>query len=55
MLVGDELFWGYDDLPYLELLLAGKDPFDPDEFRKSAEPPRPSSVRRQFRPPGEGA
>ena len=26
MQVGDEVFWGYDDFPYLELLLAGKGP-----------------------------
>lgn len=26
MIVGDEVFWGYDDLPYLEGLLAGRDP-----------------------------
>lgn len=32
MLVGDELFWGYDDLPHFELALAGEDPFDPAEF-----------------------
>ncbi|MDA0822074.1 MAG: 2-hydroxychromene-2-carboxylate isomerase [Proteobacteria bacterium] len=27
MIVGNEVFWGYDDLPYLETLLADKDPF----------------------------
>jgi len=26
MRVGDEIFWGYDDLPLLELLLSGRDP-----------------------------
>lgn len=26
MIVGAEVFWGYDDLVYLEMLLAGKDP-----------------------------
>jgi 2-hydroxychromene-2-carboxylate isomerase len=26
MIVGDEIFWGYDDLPYLEHLLADEDP-----------------------------
>jgi 2-hydroxychromene-2-carboxylate isomerase len=26
MIVGNEVFWGYDDLPYLEGLLAGRDP-----------------------------
>ena len=28
MLVGDQVFWGYDDLPYLEALLNGSDPLD---------------------------
>ncbi|MEM8861461.1 MAG: 2-hydroxychromene-2-carboxylate isomerase [Chloroflexota bacterium] len=32
MLVGDELFWGYDDFPHFELAVAGEDPFDPAEF-----------------------
>lgn len=33
MIVADEVFWGYDDLPYLEGVLAGRDPLkntDPD-------------------------
>src|SRR5438477_7269890 len=34
MMVGDELFWGYDDFPYLELFLAGKDPLDTVELQK---------------------
>ena len=45
-----ELFWGYDDLPYLEMVLAGEDPMDPDEAAYwGGGPPRPSSMRRQFR------
>lgn len=45
-----ELFWGYDDLPYLEMVLAGEDPIDPEEARHwGGGPPRPSSMRRQFR------
>ena len=32
MLVGDELFWGYDDLPHFKLTVQGEDPFDPAEF-----------------------
>ena len=28
MLVDDEVFWGYDDLPYLEARLAGTDPLE---------------------------
>ena len=49
MLVGDELFWGYDDFPYLELFLAGKDPIDPAAWRKWSDPPRPSAVRERKR------
>lgn len=49
MLVGEELFWGYDDFPYLELFLAGKDPIDPAEWRKWSAPPRASAVRERKR------
>ncbi len=45
MIVGDELFWGYDDLPYLKLLLAGQDPLDPS--RVPAAAPRASAMRRR--------
>ena len=34
MRVGNELFWGYDDFPYMELVLAGKDPLDSKEKAK---------------------
>ncbi len=44
MLVGDEVFWGYDDLPHLELHLAGKDPLDPDALR-DVQVPEPSAAR----------
>jgi 2-hydroxychromene-2-carboxylate isomerase len=54
MLVGDELFWGYDDLPYLALLLAGEDPLDPHEFKKWTRGQNPSAQRRRFGP-GTGA
>jgi 2-hydroxychromene-2-carboxylate isomerase len=54
MEVGDELFWGYDDFPYLELFLAGKDPLEPAEWERWLGPPRPSAVRRRFRAPSEG-
>jgi 2-hydroxychromene-2-carboxylate isomerase len=50
MRVGDELFWGYDDFPYLELFLAGNDPIDPAEWRKWSEPLRPSADRERRRP-----
>jgi 2-hydroxychromene-2-carboxylate isomerase len=49
MMVGDELFWGYDDFPFLDLFLAGKDPVDAAAWKQQGPPPRPSSVRRQFR------
>lgn len=48
--VGNELFWGYDDFPHLELFLAGKDPLDATEWQKWSAIPRPSAVRRRVRP-----
>jgi 2-hydroxychromene-2-carboxylate isomerase len=51
MEIGDELFWGYDDFPYLELFLAGRDPLDqagPKRLVDSAT--QPSSLRRRVRP-----
>lgn len=51
MRVGGELFWGYDDLPYLELLLAGRDPLDSEQAGRWQGPPRPSAQRRRFRDP----
>lgn len=47
--VDGELFWGYDDFPYLELFLAGKDPIRPemlDAWKKSVTP---SAVRQRTR------
>jgi len=53
MIVGDELFWGYDDLPFLDLHLAGKDPLDREELATwMGGGPRPSAQRRRFRPTG---
>jgi len=54
MEVGGELFWGYDDFPYLELCLAGNDPIDPTEWTRRSRPVLPSSVRRRFRSTHEG-
>lgn len=51
MEVGEELFWGYDDFPYLELYLAGRDPLDrvgPKRLVDGAT--QPSSLRRRVRP-----
>lgn len=47
MELDEELFWGYDDFPYLELRLAGRDPLDPAQWRKWLENPRSSAVRRR--------
>jgi 2-hydroxychromene-2-carboxylate isomerase len=47
MCVGDEVFWGYDDLPYFELVLAGRDPLPPGEL--PGAPPPASARRRRFR------
>jgi 2-hydroxychromene-2-carboxylate isomerase len=49
MQVDNELFWGYDDFPYLELFIAGRDPLDPRQLEKWRRTVRPSSVRRRFR------
>ncbi|MEN8183889.1 MAG: 2-hydroxychromene-2-carboxylate isomerase [Myxococcota bacterium] len=47
MLVGKELFWGYDDFPYLELVLAGRDPVDFEALQQG--PMQASAMRRRFR------
>jgi 2-hydroxychromene-2-carboxylate isomerase len=52
MLVEGQLFWGFDDLPYLEMLLAGRDPLVRSDLAHWSRPPRPAAVRRRFR---EGA
>jgi 2-hydroxychromene-2-carboxylate isomerase len=49
MEVKGEIFWGYDDFPYLEPLLAGNDLLDPAEWERWFEAPRPSAMRRRFR------
>ena len=46
MEVGGELFWGYDDFPYLELFLAGNDPINPAAWH-DAPPVAPSAVRKR--------
>jgi 2-hydroxychromene-2-carboxylate isomerase len=52
MLVEDELFWGFDDWPWLELYLAGKDPLDRRELDKWRRARDPSAMRRRFRTAG---
>jgi 2-hydroxychromene-2-carboxylate isomerase len=49
MMVGDELFWGYDDFPYLELFLAGKDPIAGFDWQRWSRPVTAASMRRRFR------
>lgn len=44
--VGDELFWGYDDFPFLELHLAGRDPL-PEAWRGDGLPPPPAAAHRR--------
>lgn len=46
MEVGDELFWGYDDFPYLELCLAGNDPIDAGAWQ-NAPRPQASATRKR--------
>jgi 2-hydroxychromene-2-carboxylate isomerase len=45
MIVGDELFWGYDDFSMLELHLAGRDPLAPDAVSRWAGKSSPSAMR----------
>jgi 2-hydroxychromene-2-carboxylate isomerase len=52
MLVGGELFWGYDDLPWLERFLAGDDPLADTPRPAAPSAPRASAVRRRFREAG---
>jgi hypothetical protein len=44
-----EIFWGYDDFPFLERFLAGEDPLDAEAAEDWRGPPRPSAMRRQQR------
>ena len=51
LLVNGELFWGYDDLPWVECVLAGKDPMDPAMVAEWSQGiPRRSAWRRQAPP-----
>jgi 2-hydroxychromene-2-carboxylate isomerase len=47
MAVGDEVFWGYDDFPHLELFLAGKDPLDIAQWQNWLDLVRPSAMRKE--------
>ncbi len=46
VIVGGELFWGYDDFPHLERFLRGEDPIDLDAVTAWAGV-RPSAIRRR--------
>jgi 2-hydroxychromene-2-carboxylate isomerase len=46
MKVGDELFWGYDDFPYLERYLRGEDPLDRGQLSAWSKV-RPSAQRQR--------
>ena len=45
LVVGDELFWGYDDFPFLAQHLAGNDPLTPDAVARWAGKSSPSAMR----------
>jgi 2-hydroxychromene-2-carboxylate isomerase len=45
MIVGSELFWGFDDFPMLELHLAGRDPLPADAIARWAGKATPSAMR----------
>jgi len=47
--VDGELFFGYDDFPFLERFLAGRDPLDRGALAEWARAPRSSAMRRQHR------
>lgn len=54
MEVGAELFWGYDDFPFLESYLADRDPLDRKAWQKVLDSPsKASSLRRRVRPPNK--
>jgi 2-hydroxychromene-2-carboxylate isomerase len=52
MEVGDEVFWGYDDFPWLDLHLAGKDPLLTRAELRDTPAVTPSAMRRRMRPGG---
>jgi len=47
MAVGDEVFWGYDDFPYLDTFLAGDDPIPPLDSPEFASARPASAMRKQ--------
>jgi len=51
MEVGSELFWGYDDFTYLEVVLAGRDPLAQMAHRGPMPVVTPSAQRRRVQQP----
>jgi hypothetical protein len=51
MAVDDEVFWGYDDFPYLDTYLAGKDPLPPLDAPQFNTRPEASAMRKQVQRP----
>jgi hypothetical protein len=47
VLVDGELFWGYDDFPFLARFLEGRDPLDRAAADAWSGPARPSAMRRR--------
>jgi 2-hydroxychromene-2-carboxylate isomerase len=54
MIVGDELFWGFDDLAHLELHLRGEDPLASLQANIPTARLPASAVRRRFRGAQQG-
>ncbi len=48
MAVGDEVFWGYDDFPYLDTYLAGEDPLPSLDAPQFNTAPVASAMRKQM-------
>lgn len=47
LIVDGELFWGFDDLRFVELLLAGRDPLDRHEAERWQTPAPASAIRKR--------
>ena len=47
MVVGKEVFWGYDDFPYLEEFVAGRDPIPPIDSPEFMTRMQPSAMRKR--------
>jgi hypothetical protein len=54
MIVDGELFWGFDDFPWLERFLAGTDPLRPEMLAEWAGSPVTPSAERPREKRGRG-